>query len=119
MPVVLRKVLRLNKRKYYETHLQIVSALLPVKPTPKEVEVLAAFLALGGDIAKDRFGTTARKMVKSELRLSDGGLGNYLKSLKDKMFIIHREGEDQINPLLECESQVQNYMVQLVNTESE
>jgi len=116
---VLRKILRLNRNKYFEVHLQIVNALLPVKLTPKEVEVLAAFMSLDGDIAMDRFGTTARKMIKKLLHLSDGGLGNYMKSFKDKKFIVATEdGMEIINPILNASMEEQNYIIRLVNMEA-
>ena len=112
---VLRKILRLPRGEYYKTHLQIVNALLPIKLTTKEIEVLAAFMSLDGDIAKDRFGTSARKIIKKDLKLSDGGLGNYLKA---KGFVITQdELGDIVNPILSVQQGEQNYMVKLVNLE--
>ena len=87
LQTMIRKELALTRDKYYMKHLSIINPLLPVSLTPKEIEVLAAFMALKGDIANDRFGTTARKLVMDKLSLSLSGLGNYLKSLKDKRFI--------------------------------
>ncbi len=115
---VLRKILRLPRGEYYKTHLQIVNALLPIKLTTKEIEVLAAFMSLDGDIAKDRFGTSARKIIKKDLKLSDGGLGNYLKAFKEKGFVITQdELGDIVNPILSVQQDEQNYMVKLVNLE--
>ena len=114
---VLRKILRLPRGEYYKTHLQIVNALLPIKLTTKEIEVLAAFMSLDGDIAKDRFGTSARKIIKKDLKLSDGGLGNYLKAFKEKNFVITHELGDIVNPILSVQQEEQNYMVKLVNLE--
>jgi DNA-binding MarR family transcriptional regulator len=111
--MILRKQLRLKRQGYYEVHLQLVNALLPVKLTPKEVEVLAAFMSLDGDIGRDRFGTTARKMIKEKLGLSDGGLGNYLKALKEKGFV--KDGE--VNKLLGADEKEQVYIFKLVNLE--
>lgn len=113
---VLRKVLRVSRHEFYRIHLQIVNALLPVKLTPKEVDVLAAFMSLDGDIATDRFGTSARKIIKKQLKLSDGGLGNYLKSFKDKKFVLYSDGgSDYVNPVLNVSEEEQNYMIKLIN----
>lgn len=108
----LSKKLILTSNEYYIVHLSIVNALIPVKLTPKEIEVLACFMSLKGDIAKDRFGSTARKFVKQTLNLSDGGLGNYLKSLKEKNFITK---ENEIISILMPNEEKQDYLIQLIN----
>ena len=42
-------------------------------------------MSFKGEVAeKDRFSTYFRKEVKEVLKLSDGGLSNHLKALKDK-----------------------------------
>jgi len=106
----IQKKLSLYETEYYTTHLSIVNVFLPVQLTPKEIVVLALFMSLTGDIAKDRFGTSARKMVKDQMNISAGGLGNYLKSLKDKGFIRN----DKILPILFPSSNKQNYMFKIV-----
>lgn len=108
---MIKKELALSRDKYYMKHLALINPLLPVGLTPKEIEVLAAFMALKGDIANDRFGTTARKLVMEKLSLSLSGLGNYLKSLKDKRFI----KDDVILPLLFPDEQMQEYRFKLTN----
>ena len=111
----LKKQLKLPKHKYYMKHLSIVNIFLPVQITPKEVEVLAAFMSLDGDIAKQRFGTSARKIVMEQLGVKPGGLGNYLKSLQSKGFLI-KDGTHKfkILSLLNPDSSTQNYMFQLI-----
>lgn len=106
------KVLKLQEVDYYTKHLEIVNPLLPVKMTPKEIEVLGNFMSLKGDIAEDRFGTSGRKIVKQRMNLQDGGLGNYIKSLKDKGFLI---GEDKLEilPFLQAQEGVQFYMFKI------
>lgn len=106
------KKLILSTREYYTIHLSIVNALIPTKLTPKEIDVLGFFMSLQGDIAKDRFGTTARKLIMKELNLSDGGLGNYLKSLREKGFI---SSNNEILPTLIPNEDKQEYFFQLVN----
>jgi|688.fasta_scaffold13593_17 hypothetical protein len=110
----LSKRLVLDSKRFYNIHLSIVNAIIPTKLTPKEIEILALFMSLKGDIAKDRFGTTARKLVMKELNLSDGGLGNYLKSLKEKGFI---SPTNEILPFLIPNDDKQEYFFQLINEE--
>lgn len=89
MNIIDRTELKLAPKDYYEKHLMVISAFLPVQMTPKEREVIAAFMARDGDLAKvDRFATYYRKQVETELKLSTGGLTNHLSALKKKGFII-------------------------------
>lgn len=108
------KALKLNEVDYYTKHLEIVNSMLPVKLTPKEIEVLGNFMSLKGDIVdKDRFGTSARKIVKERMNLQDGGLGNYIKSLKDKKFIVEKDGQLDVLPFLKITDDVQVYMFKI------
>lgn len=107
-PIV--KQLKLSKNDYYIKHLSIINTFLPKHLTPKEIEVLAAFMSLEGDIAEDRFGTSARKLVMSQLNLSPGGLGNYLRTLKDEGFI---NDNMEILPILHPSPNEQTYMFKL------
>jgi len=110
---VLKKQLTLPKTEYFIKHLSIVNIFLPVTLTPKEIEVIAAFMSLEGDIAEQRFGTSARKMVREQLNLSPGGLGNYLNSLKQKRFLAEKDGSFSILPILHPDVVQQNYVFQL------
>ena len=112
----LSKRLELPVSEYYKVHLNIVNSLLPIKLTPKEVEVLALFMSLKGDIGKDRFGSTAKKLVKQELSLSDGGLSNYIKTLKQKGFI---SPSNEIPNLLVPNDDKQEYFLQIINVSNE
>lgn len=110
------KQLRLDKEGYYETHLSIVNCVLPVKMTPMEIKVLSRFMALKGDIAQDRFGTSAKKLVKTALGITSAGMSNYFRTLKDKGFI--REGATvTILPLLFPNNKEQEYLFKLINIE--
>jgi hypothetical protein len=112
---ILRKKLSLPKNDYYTTHLSIMNVFLPVKMTPKEIEVLAHFMSLEGDIAEDRFGTSARKIVMAEMGIKPGGLGNYFKSLKEKGFLIEQDNKKfSIFPMLYPAPAIQNYQFQLL-----
>jgi len=92
-----------------------MNVFLPVKMTPKEIEVLANFMSLEGDIAEDRFGTSARKIVMGEMGIKPGGLGNYFDSLGKKGFLIKDDVKKfVIFPMLYPQPTVQNYQFQLL-----
>lgn len=109
------KLLKLPKYTYYEMHLSIINPLLPSQLTEMEIRVLSRFMALEGDIAIYRFGTTARKVVKENLGLSTAGLSNYMGSLTEKKFLIKNGDLIEIIPLLFPEKVEQTYMFKLVN----
>jgi DNA-binding MarR family transcriptional regulator len=113
---VIKKVLLVPREKYFIQHLSIINSMLPVTLTPKEIEVLGSFMSLTGDIAEqDRFGTTSRKIVKERLNLSDGGIGNYIKSLKEKGFIYTGEdGNLRVQEVLEADKNNQSYLFKIV-----
>ena len=110
---ILNKTLTLERGEYYEKHIAIINAIASIGLTKKEIEVLAAFMLLTGDIGEDRFGTTARKFVKNKLNLSDGGLGNHLRILKEKLTIILSGKKLEINPMLIPNDSKQLYNIKL------
>ena len=112
--MVIKKVLTLNQQDYYTKHLEIINCFLPVTMTPKEIEVLANFMSLQGDISNDRFGSTARKIVMQKMNLSLAGISNYMKSLKTKGFITG----NSILPILFPDTKEQNYQFKLINHDS-
>ena len=73
-------------------------------------------MSLEGDIANDRFGTSARKIVRSQLNISPGGLGNYLKSLRSKGFLKEEAGTFVILSILHPSPEGQGYMFKLSKT---
>lgn len=110
---IIRKTLKLNREEYYKKHLFLINHILPIQMTPKEAEVLATFMSLEGDIAKDPFGTSGRKIVKKKLGISSGGLGNYLEQLKSKGFILNDNKELSILSILIPERKIQGYQFKL------
>lgn len=114
---IIKKALKLSKEEFYKKHLLVINHLLPIQMTPKEAEVLAAFMSLEGDIARDPFSTSGRKMVRDKLNISAGGLGNYLDQLKTKGFIYEYEHENvkvlKIIPILIPEGKIQGYQFKL------
>lgn len=116
---IIKKTLELENQEYYEKHLQVINAVLPEQMTPKEIEVLASFMALEGEMAEeDRFGTYCRKKVKSLKNLSNGGLANYIRILKEKGFIkVGESGEYEIPFFLFPQPTAQQYEFKIVNKE--
>ena len=110
---IIRKTLKLSKEDYYIKHLFLINHILPVQMTPKEIEVLAAFMSLEGDILKDQFGTSGRKIVRDKVGISAGGLGNYLEQIKNKGFIIETNKVLSILPILIPNKKVQGYQFKL------
>lgn len=107
-----------NKLDYYTMHLLIINPFLPVKLNPREIEVLACFMSLSGDLVeKDRLCTSARKEVRDKLNLSYGGLGNYIKKFSDNKFIKYDEdGNAYIPYFLYPQASQQNYSFTIAYT---
>jgi hypothetical protein len=114
---IIRKTVLLNKQEYFKKHLLIINHILPVQMTSKEAEVLAAFMSLEGDIGEEPFGTSGRKIVRSRVGISAGGLGNYLDQLKSKGFIYEDDGKLVILPILIPEKKEQGYQFKLMVNE--
>lgn len=110
---IIRKTLKLSKDEYYKKHLLIINHILPVQMTPKEAEVLAAFMSLEGELAEVPFSTTGRRIVRRKLGISAGGLGNYLDKLKKKNFILESGNDLKILPILIPERNSQGYEFRL------
>lgn len=108
---IIQKTLVLSENDFYVKHLSIINVFLPVSLTRKEIDILAAIMSLKGDIAKDRFGTTARKLIMEKFDLSQGGISNYLKSMREKGFITK---DNEILPILYPRTDNQPYMFKLI-----
>lgn len=114
----IQKILRLDKYKYYEMHLAVINPFLPNQLTEMEMKVLARFMALEGDIAVHRFGTSAKKIVKESLGISSAGLSNYIGdkgSLIEKKALIKKGDLIEIWALLFPEKEEQTYRFKLMN----
>lgn len=85
---VIQQAFRLENEDYYTMHLNIVNAILPVKLTEKELEVLSAFMSLDKNIIEDGyFNSVARKKVMKKLNLLPAGLSNHLREMINKGFL--------------------------------
>jgi DNA-binding MarR family transcriptional regulator len=81
----IKKKVILDGPDYYAQHLYIVSSILPVKLTEKEIQVLSLFMD------KRSFDTRAKQYVKKRLNLSAANLSNYLRTLLEKGYIKRSE----------------------------
>ena len=111
MNVIKKRLKDLSEYEYYDKHLNIINQFFPVQMTKTEIKILAGFMTLKGDNVKiNRFSTDARRMIKERFRMSDGGLGNHIKALKDKKFIyVDENNVYKINPYLIPAENVQGY----------
>ena len=110
---IISKSLDLSREEYFKKHLLIINPLLPVQLTDKEAEVIAAFMTIEAELGKFTFDTTGRKEVRKMLNLSHGGLGNYIRILKDKGFLLEKDNELSILEILKPEKDIQGYQFKL------
>ena len=106
------KLLKVSDNDYLKTHLTILNSILPTKLTDKEIEVLSEFMALEGTLAKDRFCTSGKKIVRLTLKLSSQGLYGHIKTLKEKGFIT--EDDKIISILFPSSQEEQTYQFKLI-----
>ncbi len=112
----IKKVLRVDKLSYYETHLSLINCIIPNKNrmTPMEIKVLATFMALEGEMASYRFSTIGRKIVMNSLELSASGLSGYIRTLSDKELIVGERDKIIISSILIPEPTQQDYRFRLI-----
>lgn len=116
MNTLSKRVVFTTKQEYYATHLVIINPFLPQKLHPKEIEVLACFMSLSGDLVEEnRLCKSARKLVRDKLNLSYGGLGNYITVFENKGFIKYDEkGNARIPLVLFPTPDVQKYNFEII-----
>lgn len=112
MEIIQRKLI-LSRVEYYKMHLLIINNFIPIQMTPKELEVLAAFMSLTGDLANEPFSTSGRKIVRERMKLSPGGLGNYLDAFTKKKFINEEDGILKIWNILYPKESSQGYQFKI------
>jgi len=113
------KTLKLNRLDYYITHLKIINSVVALDLTNKEINVLAHFLSMEGDIRNDLFGTTSRKLVREKCGITLSGLTNYLDSLQSKKCINKDDtGKLSLHPIINIGSNTEHiYTLKLIMTE--
>lgn len=111
---IFQKGFELPKLEYYKTHLRIINALFPINITDKEIEILASFLSLSPEITKDNmFNSFARKQIIERLNLTNGGMSNHIKNMKNKGFIKRIDDSLFIVPSLLPDSLYQGYNLKI------
>lgn len=102
-----------NKLDFIKAHISLTNELLPVKLTGREVEFLAQFLTLEGDLVEqDRFCTQARKVVMKRMGISNQQMSNLLKQVSDKGFVRSKDNVKYIVPLIIPDGKVQRYNIE-------
>ena len=114
---IIQQAFKVDNEDYYSMHLNIVNAILPVKLTQKEIEVLAGFMALDKGLTKEGyFNSVARKIVRTKLGLSPAGLSNHLGEMITKNFLTKDDitNEIKIKVFLLPEDDGQGYQLKLL-----
>lgn len=113
-----RKVETLSRDMFFKIHLSLLNVMLSIHlegMTLTEIEVLATFMALEGDIAEARFGPSARKITRKKLDMSESGLSNHIRELLRKGYIKKTEDGIIIHSKLHTESNEHIYWFKLIN----
>lgn len=108
---IIQKGFELPKLEYYQTHLKIVNAILPIGITSKEIEILSWFLTLPK--SDTMFSTPNRKAVIKALSLTDGGMSNHLKNMKKKGLLKREDDNLVIVPALLPDERLQGYNLKI------
>lgn len=114
---IIQKSFKLPKQQYYKKHIEIINTFLPIQLTEKEIEILSSFLSLDKNIIEeDTFNSFARKIIKRDLNLSAGGLGNHLKSMIEKGFLDKNKMTNRISikSFLLPEENSQGYQIKII-----
>lgn len=119
---VITNVIKVNNYDYYIKYLEIMNIILPEDKFPdklssKEIEVLAAFMYQDKNLIEDdMFNGVVRKKVMDKLNLKPGGLGNHLKSMIEKKFLVKNDITKKITvkSFLIPENNNQGYRLKLV-----
>lgn len=116
----LKKTYTLSNKEYFTMHMNIVNALLPIKLTIREIEVLGVFMSFTGTLANNRFCTSGKSIVRDELGISSQSIWNIIENLKKKNIIINNdEGNLDILPILfPNDSNEQSYYIKLINKDN-
>lgn len=112
---IISKALRLSKEEYFIKHLLIINPFIPVPLTEKEIEFLATALMVEEKLGDFTFETTGRREIRRIMNISHGGLGNYLRELKIKGYLLEDEitGQISILDILRPENNWQGYQFKL------
>lgn len=117
---------RVNKEDFYYIYLKTLNGHLSL--TNRELEVLVELCKLQNQninkgysdkqLAKQVFGASSRKLVRSHLNISPYNLNNIIKVLKTKRVLLDTEDGYKINPSLyvsDTEDQQINFKIEIIH----
>lgn len=104
---------------YYAAHWKIVNGIFDLDLTPRELDLLANFLAQRAD--EHTFDSTSRRIVMQRLGLSPSFISNYLKKLVEKNILIREEDTSgvmrtKIHPMFIPGESLQDYTIRIERT---
>jgi hypothetical protein len=111
------KTLSLPPDTYYKVHMELINPILPIKLSPKEIEILSIFMSFTGTLAENPFCTTGRKIVRDKLSLSHQSLSNYIINLTTKGFLKERENVLNLLPILFPGEIEQVYLIKILKND--
>jgi len=96
-----------DKFEMQRVRVAIINALFQKNLANREIDYLAYYLALSGDVVDlgGRFSTTATAIVRDQMGVSVQRLSNMKRKLKNKGLIIEKDGKEEIIPELHPKSQ--------------
>lgn len=115
---IVQKTVELNTRDYYITHLKLISPIVGIELTPKELLFLSEFLAQPEELKSlGIFNSKSRKVIKEVLGLSNANLSNYLTALRNKKVLYYDTALEiyKVNASLLPDDREQGYRFKLVN----
>jgi DNA-binding MarR family transcriptional regulator len=113
---IISKIIKVDPYTYHLTFLEVLNVLMIKKLTPKEMEVLAAFMSQDESLIEDDlFNGIVRKKVMEKLGLKPGGLGNHLDQMIKKKFLVKHPITKRITikPFLKPEENNQGFRIKL------
>jgi len=106
-PVFKKKLVFSDKFEMQRVRVALINAVFEKKLANREIDYLAYYLALSGDIVDlgGRFSATATEIVKKQMGVTSQRMTNIKKGLKKKNLIIEKDGKEEIIPELHPKSQ--------------
>jgi len=106
-PVFKKKLVFSDKFEMQRVRVALINAIFEKKLANREIDYLAYYLALSGDIVDlgGRFSATATEIVKKQMGVTSQRMTNIKKGLKKKNLIIEKDGKEEIIPELHPKSQ--------------
>ena len=106
-PVFKKKLVFSDKFEMQRVRVALINAIFEKKLANREIDYLAYYLALSGDIVDlgGRFSATATEIVKKQMGVTSQRMTNIKKGLNKKNLIIEKDGKEEIIPELHPKSQ--------------